>query len=88
MSSSATGLTGVRTGAILSILGWAHSFILRQTNAGYELTDPDGEGAVYCADWPQAERVLIKLGLPPHKIDEIQQLLVPGTDIVVRRKMG
>jgi hypothetical protein len=86
--SAVTGLTGVRTGAVLSILGWAHSFIIRQTNEGYELTDPDGAGAVQCPDWPQAERVLTRLGLPPHKIEEIQQLLVPGTDIVVRRKMG
>lgn len=85
--SSSSGQTGTRTGAVLSILGWAHSFILRQTNDGYELTDPDGDGAVYCADWPQAERVLIKLGLPPHKVEEIQHLLSPGTDIVVRRKI-
>jgi hypothetical protein len=86
--SGVSGETGIRTGAILSILGWAHSFILRQTNDGYELTDPDGAGAVQCRDWPQVERVLIRLGLPPHKIEEIQPLLAPGTDIVVRRTMG
>lgn len=86
--ASASGQTGLRTGAVLSILGWAHSFILRQTDERYEITDPDGEGAVYCADWTQTERVLVRLGLPPHKIDEIQQLLTPGTDIVVRRTVG
>ncbi len=86
--SAVTGETGIRTGAIRTILGWAHSFIIRQTNEGYELTDPDGDGAVFCADWPQAERVLIRLEVPPYKIDEIKELLVPGTDIVVRRKVG
>lgn len=86
--SAVTGETGIRTGAIRTILGWAHSFIIRQTNEGYELTDPDGDGAVFCADWPQAERVLIRLEVPPHKIEEIKELLVPGTDIVVRRKVG
>jgi hypothetical protein len=86
--SGVSGETGIRTGAILSILGWAHSFILRQTKDGYELTDPDGGGAVQCRDWAQVERVLIRLGLPAHKIEEIQPLLAPGTDIVVRRTMG
>ena len=87
-SSSPSGPTAIRTGAIRTILGWAHSFIIRQTNEGYELTDPDGDGVVFCQDWPQAERVLIRLEVPPHKIEEIEELLVPGTDIVVRRKVG
>lgn len=86
--SALTGQTGIRTGAIRTILGWAHSFIIRQTNEGYELTDPDGDGAVFCQDWPQAERVLIRLEVPPHKIEEIHELLSPGTDIVVRRTVG
>jgi hypothetical protein len=86
--SGVSGETGIRTGAILSILGWAHSFILRQTGDEYELTDPDGGGAVLCRDWPQVERVLIRLGLPPHKIEEAHQLITPGTDIVVRRTVG
>lgn len=88
MPSSSSGQTEIRTGAIRTILGWAHSFVIRQTNVGYELTDPDGDGVVFCQDWPQAERVLLRLEVPRHKIDEIKELLVPGTDIVVRRKVG
>jgi hypothetical protein len=88
MSSPPGSETGIRTGAIQTILGWAHSFIIRQTEECYELTDPDGGGMVQCRDWPQTERVLVRLGVPPHKIEEIKQLIEPGTDIVVRRKVG
>ncbi|WP_263365228.1 hypothetical protein [Edaphobacter bradus] len=86
--SADRGETAVRAVAIRSILGWAHSFTIRHSNEGYELSDPDGDGAVFCRDWPQVERVLIRLEVPPHKIEEIKELLWPGTDIVVRRKIG
>ena len=82
------GHTGVRTAAVNSILSRAESFVVRQSEVGYELTGPDGGGAVFCETWAQVERVLFRLHVPRHKVEEIGDLLFPGTSIVVRRSMS
>lgn len=78
----------MRTTAVNSILSRAESFVVRQSKEGYELTGPDGGGAVFCETWAQVERVLFRLHVPRHKVEEIGDLLFPGTSIVVRRSLS
>lgn len=86
--SPSVGQTGIRTAAVNSILMRAESFVVRQTEHGYELSGPDGGGAVYCETWAQVERLLFRLHVPRHKVEEIGDLLFPGTNIVVRRQLS
>jgi hypothetical protein len=85
---SSGGDTGIRSVAASLILGRNGSLILRQTNQGYELAGLDQKGAVFCDDWAAAERILFRLNIPFHKIDEIKSLLCPGTQVVVHRELS
>jgi hypothetical protein len=68
-----------------SILARQTSLKMTQTTEGYELISGE-EAPVHCTSWPQARRVLARLGVPEHKIDEISSRLAVGIEIVVRRR--
>jgi len=77
----------VRTAAANDIFSRHTSLVMRQTQQGYEVY-ADGEPVpVRCDSWPQAQRLLRRLGVPEHKIDIINSRLSIGTDIEVRRRV-
>src|SRR4051812_39737388 len=80
--------TGIRSVAANLILNRANVLILRQTIEGFELRNVAGKEMVHCEDWPHVERVLLRLKIPFHKIDEIAGLIEPGIDISVHRAVG
>lgn len=80
--------TGIRSVVANLILSRQGSLILRQTKQGYEIAGVDQNGAVFCQTWPETERVLLRLGVPSYKVDEIADLLCEGTDVIVHRKVG
>ena len=84
---SSSGDTGIRSVAASLILGRNGSLILRQTSQGYELAGLDQESIIFCNDWAAAERILLRLKVPFHKIDEIKSLLSPGIHVVVHREL-
>jgi hypothetical protein len=80
--------TGIRSVAASLILDRANLLILRQTVEGFELRDSAGVEVIHCEDWPHVERVLLRLKVPFHKIDEIAGLIQPGTEISLHRAVG
>jgi hypothetical protein len=70
-----------------SILTRHTNIVMRQTKEGYELSSEGEAEPVSCKNWPQARRVLVRLGVPEHKIDEISSLLSEQSEIVVRRRI-
>jgi len=79
--------TRIRSAAASAILTRRTSIVMKQTRDGYELTSDGEPEPVQCRSWPQARRVLLRLGVPVHKIDEISSQLSEGTEIVVRRRV-
>lgn len=79
--------TRIRSAAAGAILSRRTSLVMKQTKHGYELTSDGETEPVQCRNWPQARRVLQRLGVPLHKIDEISGQLSEGTEIVVRRRV-
>ena len=79
--------TQIRSAAASAILTRRTSIVMKQTIDGYELTSEGEVEPVQCRSWPQARRVLERLGVPPHKIDEISSQLSEGTEVVVRRRV-
>ena len=79
--------TRIRSAAASSMLSRHSSLVIRQTKQGYELISEGEREPVHCESWPRAERVLRRLGVPVHKIDEISSLLAEDKEIVVRRKI-
>ena len=77
----------IRTAAASSILDRNTTLVLRQTKRGYELYADGDQWPVQCETWPQARRVLIKLGVPHHRIDEINSRLTEGKGLIVRRRI-
>ena len=80
--------TGIRSVAVSLILDRANLLILRQTTEGFELRDMTGANVIHCEDWPRVERVLLRLNIPFHKIDEISGLIQPGIEISLHRAVG
>lgn len=70
-----------------TMLGRHTRLVMRQTRDGYELSCDGEMEPVACNNWPQARRVLVRLGVPSHRINEISSLLSEETEIVVRRKI-
>ena len=77
----------IRTAAASSFLDHNTKLVLRQTKRGYELYANGDASPVKCETWPQARRVLIRLGVPHHRIDEINSRLTEGKGLVVRRRI-
>ena len=77
----------IRTAAASALLDRNTELVLRQTKRGYELYANGDASPVKCETWPQARRVLIRLGVPPHRIDEINSRLTEGKGLVVRRRI-
>lgn len=79
--------TRIRSAAASSMLGRHQSLAIRQTKRGYELISEGEREPVHCETWSRAERVLRRLGVPLHRIDEISSMLSEGKEIIVRRKI-
>jgi len=60
--------------------------ILRRKGDGYEFTGIFERTSVVCPTWPEAERVLSRLKVPPEKVDRIVSILASGDDVVMRRE--
>jgi len=82
MSSGDTGIRSVTAKVIVDQQG---SLLLRQTPEGYEFTGLFERASVKCKTWSETERVLIRMKVPPHKIQEIVTILGTGSDVVLRR---
>lgn len=80
--------TGIRSVAASLILDRANLLILHQTVDGFELRDAAGKDVIQCEDWPHVERILLRLKVPFHKIDEIASLIQPGIEISLHRAVG
>jgi hypothetical protein len=77
----------IRTAAASSILDRDTTLVLRQTKRGYELYANGDSSPIRCETWPQARRVLLSLGVPHQRLDEINSRLVEGKGLIVRRKV-
>ncbi len=77
----------ILTAAASDILNRHTTLVMRQTMDGYELYAEGDPSPVHCESWPQAQRLLRRLGVPDHKIDIINSRLAIGTDIEVRRRI-
>jgi hypothetical protein len=77
----------VRTAAASDIFSRHTALVMRQTRHGYELYAEGDPSPVHCESWPQAQRLLRRLGVPDHKIDVINSRLAIGTDVEVRRRI-
>ena len=77
----------IRTVAASSLLDRNTTIVLRQSRRGYELYADGDPSPVQCETWPQARRVMLRLGVPIHRIDEINSRLMEGKGIVVRRRI-
>ena len=80
-----TGETGFRSVTAKVIVGHQGSLLLRQTPEGYEFTGLLESTSVKCKTWSETERVLLRLKVPPHKIQEIVTILNTGSDVVMRQ---
>jgi len=78
--------TRIRSAAAGQILKRQTSLVIRQTIDGYEFASA-GEAPVKCQSWPQARRILTRVGVPEHKIDVISSKLVVGSEITVRTRV-
>ena len=79
--------SNIRTAAASDIFSRHTALVMRQTKQGYELYAEGDPSPVRCESWPQAQRLLRRLGVPDHKIDIINSRLSIGTDIEVRRRI-
>jgi hypothetical protein len=79
--------TGIRSVSASLILRTEGSLIVRRVEDSYQLTGMSERKQVTCDTWAAAERVLLRLGVPFHKVDEIASLLDMDTDVVVHREL-
>ena len=77
----------IRTAAASALLDRNTELVLFKNTRGYELYANGDASPVKCETWPQARRVLIRLGVPHHRIDEINSRLTEGKGLVVRRRI-
>jgi hypothetical protein len=82
-----TGETGIRSVAATVIAEIQGAMILRRKGDGYEFTGVFERTSVECPTWPEAERVLIRLGVSPEKINKILRILASGDDVILRREV-
>lgn len=71
--------------AATSTLDRSAKLVVRQTRRGYDLYTCTDQSPVRCETWLQARRTLLQLGVPHHRLDEINSRLTEGIGLVVRR---
>jgi len=76
----------IRTAAASAVLDRDTKLVIRQNRRGYDLYANGDASPIRCETWPQARRALMGLGVPHHKLDEINSRLVEGTGLIVRRE--
>jgi hypothetical protein len=75
----------IRTAAVSSTLDRGTKLVVRQNRRGYDLYANGDSSPISCETWPQARRALMQLGVPYHRLDEINNRLIEGKGIVVSR---
>lgn len=84
LKSMSTGETGIRSVAARVIAEHQGAVLLHHKDHGYEFTGLLGRTSVFCKTWPEAERVLIRMKVPPTKIEVALLLLKAGSDVLIR----
>ena len=79
-----TGETGIRSIAARVIAEHQGAVVLRRRNQGYEFTGLHRKATVLCNTWPEAERVLLRMKVPPGKIRAAADLLAKNNDVIFR----
>jgi hypothetical protein len=79
-----TGETGIRSVAARVIAEHQGAVLLHHKDYGYEFTGLLGRTSVFCKTWPEAERVLLRMKVPPSKIEAALLLLKSGKDVLIR----
>ena len=86
-TTSSGSYSRIRTAAACSILDRNTKLVVRQTRrGGYEIYANGDESPTRCETWAEAQQILIGLGIPNHRMDEINGRLVDGKGLVVRRQ--
>ena len=79
-----TGETGIRSIAARVIAEHQGAVVLRRRNQRYEFTGQHQKTTVFCDTWPEAERVLLRMKVPPGKIRAAAELLAKNNDVILR----
>ena len=82
-----TGETGFRSVAARVIAVHQGALLLRRRDTGYEFTGLYEKTSIFCKTWPEAERVLIRMKVPPHKIQAVANLIETGSDVLLRSEI-
>ena len=86
-STSSGSYSRIRTAAACSILDRNTKLAVRLTRrGGYEIYANGDELPTRCETWAEAQQILIGLGIPNHRMDEISGRLVEGKGLVIRRQ--
>lgn len=78
--------TSIRSTAARSIVETEGLLIIKMAKLEYIITDVAEEKRIHCQTWAGTERVLLRLGIPAQKLNEIKQLLGQGVDVSISRK--
>ncbi|WP_260705799.1 hypothetical protein [Edaphobacter flagellatus] len=81
-----TGETGFRNVAARVIVEEQGALVLQRTAEGYQFTGLFEKTSIVCKTWPEAERVLIRLHVPPQKIIDIRKMIDAGEEVIMRRQ--
>jgi hypothetical protein len=79
-----TGETGIRSIAARVIAEHQGAVVLRRRNQEYEFTGLHKKITVVCKTWPEAERVLLRMKVPPGKIRAAAELIAKNNDVILR----
>ena len=79
-----TGETGIRSVAARVIAEHQGAVLLHHKNQGYEFTGLIGRTSVFCKTWPEAERVLLRMKVPPSKIEAALRILETRREVLIR----
>lgn len=82
-----TGETGFRSVAARVIAEHQGALLLRPREEGYEFCGLYEKTTIVCKTWSEAERVLIRMKVPLHKIATVIQLLEAGHEVVIRSEV-
>ena len=87
-ASSSGSYSRIRAAAACSTLDPNTKVAVRQTrHGGYEIYANGDQSPTRCETWTEAEAILLRLGIPNHRMSEISQRLVDGKGLVLRRQV-
>jgi hypothetical protein len=79
-----TGQTEIRSVAARVIADYQGAVFLTHNAQGYQFTGRKKNTIILCKTWPETERVLLRMKVPPAKIERIHGHLDKGNQIVLR----